>query len=408
MQPAIRRSDALLCSISFALSAVMLSPMSARSFLIHFHAKSGAGKSQILHLTRSLFGDPSQLPNWNSSVTAFDEVLSQSADIFFPCDELTYLDGLPEAAKNLRRVTYTIDSNTTRRISERSANFHLKTERRGRTIVMSNGEISLAELYARHNEARRLGEKRRALDIALRLDPDTGIFGSLPNGQTSYSFYQRLDRVSRANFGHAGYRFVSRLAKDKDAWMERATAAVADFLQYVDVPSTSSEDEHARRFGLAYAAALEAQKAEILKCSQKRLRRVLAEFYQKSRDTQESQAQPTIAVLKVLRRQLRKDSQIVPFDSAEQHSNAQALGFHRRDDNALLIKTKRFKTLCAKSGAKWRDVVKELRSGGNLIVGRREPAIQQVSGAGGRKGRRRYLMLKYSFARGATSKRGIR
>lgn len=397
---AMERSDLLLCSICFALAAPLLSQLGEKSWLAHFYGPAGSGKTLVLVVARSLFGNPGTLPNWNTTPTAFDEALKAASDAPFSCDELTYLDKQSDAAKNLSRITYSVDANRGKAVSKRSSSYDGAALRRGRTVVLSNGEISLARVYAQTNQTRREGEQRRAFDIAIDSNPETGMFRSLPAGQSFREFSKELASTCSKNYGHPGHHFVSHLVSSRKVWPTRVREAAERFAKRVDSSGHHLAHEQAVRFGIALAAGLEARRCGIIKCSEIRIDRVLRRFYRRSTRILAKQDVSTSKLLKMLRHTLRKKEGVLPFAKAKEKMPPGTCAYYRKDRDEFLVWPNFLEELCGKSQAAMRMLLGDLKERGHLRPGPNGVSTKQVSGINGR--RERFVCIKGSFA----SKRG--
>ena len=250
---ALRCSDVMLAAICFGLASTTAGRMNVESGLVHIFAPSTSAKTLILVAVWSMFGpcNRDRLPNWNATPTGFEEMLDMVADAPFVCDELTFLEGDSDAAKNFKSLAYAIASNRRRVRSKHWTGGTGSPVRSGRTIVISNGELSLEELTAKSNRTRRLGEQCRAIDINADMETGCGVFNELPVGLDMASFARKIEASCQANYGHSGFRFIEHLVSQHAEWPVRATRSMDNFKQAAQVPSSGyarSSAKQARLF----------------------------------------------------------------------------------------------------------------------------------------------------------------
>lgn len=392
---AVKRSDLLLLAICFGLAAPLLSPLGEKSWLVHFHGESGTGKTLALVVVRSLFGDPRQLANWNISTTAFEDALKVASDSPFVCDELTYMDKNSDAAKNLSRITYAIDANKGRSISRKSAAFDGRSFRRGRTIVLSNGEVSLAHCYAQSGDQRRRGEERRAFDIAVVTRPASGIFHNLPEGKEFRGFCRQVVEGCSANFGHAGRAFVEHLIESRIEWLDRVKKHARAFADSVSDSSNSLKYEQASRFGIAFAAGLEARRSGVIKCTRKRLKRVVAEYYRQSVQAASGDGAVLAQIRAKLLKAIAAGDRVYKAENCRSRIPADAIAIWRSTHNEYLVLAKFFRHLCGGSKPLARLVATSLRKDGFLKPGSNNNLTDQVPNIGEHK--IRYYRISEEF-----------
>jgi len=224
-----------------------------------------------------------RIPELESGIRAgMEDLLDDCTDGPFPCDELTFLEGNIDAAENLRLLGYALPSNRRKTLSRHWAGGSTTWVRRGKTFVLSTGEISLAELSKKSPVARRAGVLHRAIDIPIDTKIGLGIFDTLPDATRLGDLAQKTEAECLANYGHAGYRFIKHLAADVKHWRVRTETSADKFMTFAKVPLTENQLRFARRFALAYAAGLEARRCGIVNLSKKTIGRSIRRIYRRA------------------------------------------------------------------------------------------------------------------------------
>jgi len=390
------RSSLLIFSVCAGLASVMMKPLGIESGIFHFHGRSGAGKTVLLMAARSPFGpcDRDLLPNWDGTETGLEELIGSSTDSPCVLDELTVQADAKEAALRVRRLVYRVSSGRGRKRSRHWKGSEEDTIRRGRLLVLSNGEISL-EHVAQTVGKRRWGELVRAIDIHADYGEGLGIFDDVPKNVPPADLLKGLERAFLANYGRAAYRFVEALISQGDDWPQTARRRMARFMEKAKVPSTTFERRFAERFALVYAVGLAAAEADIVPWSKEEIGKAVRCVYRRARsalpDSPKSQAEAIESLRQALRRY---------FDGSADTSHSAASGTvlrhqDREYGDLILVDRAHMRVLCGSEQA-CLSVIQALILSGDLIPGRGDAATRQVRIKGAAV-RPRYCCLRATF-----------
>ncbi len=178
-----------------ALSAPLLKPLGAPNFAVHFYGDSSRGKTTMLKLSASVFGNPSSegyVGSWNATPVAMELRAATLCDLPMPMDEV----GAGDMKDNSRMVYMMING-----IGKARGSRGLKVQRTAfwRTVVVSTGEHELVDDKAN------TGAQVRALQFRVSK------FGDFDGA--------RVDKIREdieQNFGHVGLEWIKHLVAVED------------------------------------------------------------------------------------------------------------------------------------------------------------------------------------------------
>lgn len=142
--PVMRR---VMCA---ALAAPLLRPLGSRGFAVHLCGDSSRGKTTMLRIAASIFGDPDDpawVATWNTTANAAELRAATLCDLPLCYDEIGASD--PVA---VQRLIYTLANGESR--GRLTATAAAQRARHWRTIVLSAGEVPLGEGMATGAQAR--------------------------------------------------------------------------------------------------------------------------------------------------------------------------------------------------------------------------------------------------------------
>jgi hypothetical protein len=166
-------SPAVRVVVCAALAAPLLTLLGQRGFAVHLYGDSSRGKTTMLQMSASVFGDPADpgwVGNWNTTPIAA-ELRAQTLN-----DLPLFFDELGQAARDVvQRLIYTLINGEGRARATRDVG--LRTARAWRTVVISSGEISLG------SDDQATGAQARVLDLCVsgfgKLDGDSAQIAAL-------------------------------------------------------------------------------------------------------------------------------------------------------------------------------------------------------------------------------------
>lgn len=193
-------SPVCAAAIASALAAPLLKVLDAPLFALHLAGDSSRGKSTMLKIAASLYGDPRDeewVTSWNSTTVGHEVRASMLCDLPLCIDEAGVVD-----AKERERAVYMLVNGVGRVRGAREGG--LREAHSWRTVVLSTGERLLAE------ESAATGAQVRVLQ--LQVDG----FGALGAAEVD-----ALRRACEEHAGCVGAEWLEALVEtDEAAWLE--------------------------------------------------------------------------------------------------------------------------------------------------------------------------------------------
>ena len=199
-----------------SFAAPLLKILNAPSFLIHFWGDTSVGKTTVLELASSVWGNPHKdtgglVFGWESTPVFLERMASFFCDMpIFPDDSQNVDD------RKMSRMLYQLANSTSKGRGSITA---IQRPKSWRTIVFSTGERKLTECTSYG------GAQARTLEL----------YGP-PFANAAGLFIADFKQTVRENYGHAGPKFIEGLLSIMDKPNE-LTSLRAEFRRYHQVLS---------------------------------------------------------------------------------------------------------------------------------------------------------------------------
>lgn len=234
-------------SIGFASALLHLLQMENSGF--NLLGDSSIGKSTILVIVATLFGNPRQIvTTWNATSNGLEAVATLCNDAGLILDEMKQL-----AAEIAGMTAYHILNGKGR--SRANLTGGSKGGSSWRLVLLSSGEIGLADLSNAKGGRLYAGQEQRLADIPADAGKGLGIFDTLNDRPTAQTLADELKQASHRHYGTAFTTFVEKIAADPEAAKEQAKKLMADFCAANRPKDAASQAlRMLNRFALAAAA----------------------------------------------------------------------------------------------------------------------------------------------------------
>ncbi|WP_248885638.1 DUF927 domain-containing protein [Acidithiobacillus acidisediminis] len=210
-----------------ALSAAFLPPLlrltGMENIGVHFRGPSSSGKTRLLKVASSVWGDPQQYINsWRTTDNALETLAAARNDALLTLDELGSL-----SAASAGDATYLLGNGQGK--GRMRADASARPVTKFRLVFLSSGEISLNQLLHQTNQRSMAGHEVRLLDVKADAGAGMGIIQSLNGFQSARELVDHLDEASRRFYGTPIRAFLTRLlatTEDKDWTVARFDAQI--------------------------------------------------------------------------------------------------------------------------------------------------------------------------------------
>jgi putative DNA primase/helicase len=235
-------------AISAAFAGPLLHLAGLESGGVHLFGNSSTGKTTLLKLAASVWGDSGLVRSWRATANGLEGVANRTSDVVLILDELGQLD-----SKDAATALYMLASGVGKIRMNRNAT--LQDIKRWRAFMLSSGEMTVETKIAQLRGAKAyIGATLRLLNVAGDRGLGFGVFDSAgPTGDIRDLLKDFNSTVTSA-YGVAGPAFVGALASRAEAG-EAIHNAIDHFVTTnLEAGASGQVERAAKRFGLIATA----------------------------------------------------------------------------------------------------------------------------------------------------------
>jgi len=240
----------MVATVSLAFAGPLLEPHGLDGGGVHLRGASSRGKSTVQRVAVSVWGSPRFLHSWRATANGLEGVAAACNASLLALDELGEISGREAGA-----AAYMLANGTGKARANRSG--AARASMRWRKVVLSSGEITLADKIAEMGGKAAAGQAVRLLDVAAD-GRAHGAFDELHGALDGAAFADRLREATATNYGTAGPIFVAAFLEQREAATMTVRGAIELFrAMAAERFDLSDEGQTARataRLGLVAAA----------------------------------------------------------------------------------------------------------------------------------------------------------
>lgn len=200
----------LLLAVSAAFASMILTPCSADSFFLHFYGASSQGKTTLLDVGASVFGDHSYTRTWRMTDNGLEGIAMAHNDLCLFLDEISECDAYKIGAMSYMLVN---GSGKTRANTSGSARRVMRWKLGG----VSTGEEQLSDIIKTTGKTPKAGQLLRVLSIPAIPDGSPfGVFEDIHDFDSPADFSTHLKNAAQMYHGIAFRAFIEAVVKDYD------------------------------------------------------------------------------------------------------------------------------------------------------------------------------------------------
>lgn len=239
----------LIFAVSLAFACALLKITNEESGGFHFVGPSSIGKSIVLKIATSIWGNPGLnglVRKWRSTVNGL-EMLATSR-----CDSLLVLDELGEIRPaDAGPAAYMLSGGLSKNRATKSASLDQQTQ--WRLFFLSSGEISLNAHMANVQEKSFVGQEIRMIDLQAEGLSSFGIFDHIFDFSSAGNFASTLSDNSEKFYGTPIHAFLDSITKDSTI-LSKIVALREEFNQKYSEKCHGQTHRVLKRFSLLAAA----------------------------------------------------------------------------------------------------------------------------------------------------------
>ena len=239
----------LLFALSAAFAAPLLGLIDEDSGGFNFKGGSSSGKSTILRVAASVWGNPNTYPRlWRATANGLEGLAALHNDGLLILDELGQID--PKEAGD---VAYLLANGQGK--TRASRNGTARPSASWRILFLSAGEVGIASHMATVGKKTNAGQEIRLADIPADAGYKMGCFENIHGQPSPAAFALAIKEAAFKSYGAIGLQWLHYIVQDRANLAEVISTGIKDFVSAV-VP-TGSEGQVirvARRFGIVAVA----------------------------------------------------------------------------------------------------------------------------------------------------------
>lgn len=211
----------MIVAVSLAFAGPLLEPLGLHGGGLHLRGASSRGKSTVQRVAVSVWGAPDFMHSWRATANGLEGVAAACNGTLLALDELGEVSGRDAGA-----AAYMLANGTGKSRANRAG--MVRATVHWRVMILSSGEISLADKMAEAGGRVAAGQAVRFLDVAA--DERThGAFDDLHGAQDGAAFADRLRGATATQHGTAGAAFVAKFLENREVATETAESAITAF-----------------------------------------------------------------------------------------------------------------------------------------------------------------------------------
>lgn len=204
----------LILGICAAFAAPLLTLLDQQGFTLHLRGASSIGKTNALRVGKSVIGSPERIHTWRATASGLESIAALHNDNLLCLDEI----GESEP-KDIGVSTYMLNNGQGK--LRQTRNITLREVLRWRLIILSNGELSLADVMAQNNQRMKAGQAVRVIDIPADAGRGLGLFERLPDGMSNgREFTDQLKEATHRQHGTAFRAYLKQLVQDRPTHLQ--------------------------------------------------------------------------------------------------------------------------------------------------------------------------------------------
>lgn len=238
--------------LMFAIAAAFAAPLAEAVYEsggVHFVGSSSSGKSTALAVAASVYGKPTAYAHrWRATGNGLEGVCVTRNNL------LLVLDELGEVSPHEAGGTAYLITNGGGKVRARQDGSS-RQPKRWNTLLLSAGEVGLAQHMAEGGKQVKAGQELRLVDISADAGQGLGMFENLHSFEGGAVFADRLKVATSEYYGTAGEAFLSYIAEYKPAALVAIEGMQKNFVKdVVPAGACGQVSRVAGRFGLIAAA----------------------------------------------------------------------------------------------------------------------------------------------------------
>jgi putative DNA primase/helicase len=316
-------------AVSVAFAGSLLGLLGKQGVGFHLYGQSSRGKTTTVEAAASVWGKgaiPGFVGSWRSTMNALEAIAARHTDTLCALDEL----GVAEA-KEAAMAVYQLAGGTGKGRLKRDST--LRPSLTWRLMMLSTGELRMADKLIEGNQRARAGQEVRLIDIRADAGAGFGVFGHAGPDDNTKMLADALKAAARTFYGTAGPEFVRRLIANG---IEKSTDAIKEMINKFKEYAPPSADGQVLRicdhFALVAAAGELARELGVVHWKKgaaiEAARQCFSDWFETRGGVEAGEVQAVISQLRLFIER-HGDSRFEPTDKPSERSINNRAGWRR-------------------------------------------------------------------------------
>lgn len=218
-----RGNSRLIFAASASFAGMILHHAGQESSGIHFVGASSTGKSTAQLVAASVYGGPTFKQSWRATGNALEGTCAMHNDAALILDEMAEVD-----PREVGSIVYMIGNGAGKGRANRTGD--ARQRKTWRLMIVSSGEIGLAQHMRDGGKTAKAGQEVRMIDIAADTGAGHGLFEELHGYEGGAKFSVAIKEATQAFYGTPAIAFLERLASDLKAFPMALKQAMGSFI----------------------------------------------------------------------------------------------------------------------------------------------------------------------------------
>ncbi|OGT11440.1 MAG: hypothetical protein A2X77_04420 [Gammaproteobacteria bacterium GWE2_42_36] len=238
----------LVFAVSTSFAAPLLNVCGEENGGFHFRGASSSGKTTLLKVACSVWGSQKRLQRWRATANGLEGTAKLHNDCLLCLDELSEVD-----PKEAGEVAYMLANGSGKIRSKQDGTTRRKTS--WRLLLLSAGEISLADHMSSIGKKIKAGQEVRLIDISADAGDGFGVFENLHGFENGDVFSRYLSQAASQCHGMPIREFLKQIAINPEDLKTSLSKMINDFVkEYCPTNADGQVKRGAARFAIIAAA----------------------------------------------------------------------------------------------------------------------------------------------------------
>jgi putative DNA primase/helicase len=214
----------LIFAVSASFAGMILRHAGQESGGLHFVGSSSTGKSTAQLVAASVYGSPAFKQSWRATGNALEGTCALHNDAALILDEMAEVE-----PKEVGNIVYMIGNGVGKGRASRTGD--ARQRKTWRLMIISSGEIGLAQHMRDGGKIAKAGQEVRMIDIAADAGAGHGLFEDLRDYEGGAMLSDAIKEATQSYYGTPAIAFLERITRESDTFPATLKQAMKTFIE---------------------------------------------------------------------------------------------------------------------------------------------------------------------------------